>query len=131
MSHSLAAELRDMLVDTTTRGTARSAFRRRNGRPKLGEIKVAGKTGSLTGTDPNGKYEWFIGVAPADDPKLAVATVVVHGDLWWSSASQLAASVLERAFCERGKCRSAHADRWVRGAAATARAEAPEGAPSS
>jgi cell division protein FtsI/penicillin-binding protein 2 len=131
MSPQLAAELREMLVDTTTRGTARSAFRRRNGRPKLGDIRVAGKTGSLSGTNPKGKYEWFIGVAPADDPKLAVASVVVHGDLWWRSASQLAADVLERAFCERGKCRPLHADRWMRGAAATAQAEPTDGMPSS
>ena len=130
MPYGLAAELREMLVDTTTRGTARSAFRRRNGRPRLGEVKVAGKTGSLSGTDPKGKYEWFIGVAPAEEPKLAVATVVVHGDLWWRSASQLAADVLERAFCTRGKCRPQHAERWVRGAAATA-GTSPGGAPSS
>ncbi len=131
MSHALAAEVREMLVDTITRGTARSAFRRRNGRPKLGDVGVAGKTGSLSGSDPIGKYEWFIGVAPADDPKLAVATVVVHGDLWWSSASQLAADVLERAFCVRGQCRPEHADRWLRGAALTAWVDASEGVPSS
>lgn len=131
MSHSLAAELRDMLVDTTTRGTARSAFRRRNGRPMLGDVRVAGKTGSLSGTDPKGKYEWFIGVAPADDPRLAIAAVVVHGDLWWRSASQLAADVLQRAFCERGKCRRAYGDRWMRGASATAAADSSGTVPSS
>ncbi|MBW2360893.1 MAG: hypothetical protein JRG84_08325 [Deltaproteobacteria bacterium] len=129
MSQAVAAELREMLVDTTTRGTARSAFRHRNGRPKLGEVRVAGKTGSLSGTDPEGKYEWFIGVAPADEPKLAVATVVVHGDLWWHGAAQLAADVLERAFCQRGKCRPQHAERWVRGVAATAAAGSSEDAP--
>jgi cell division protein FtsI/penicillin-binding protein 2 len=131
MRPTLAAELREMLVDTTTRGTARSAFRRRNGRPKLGEIKVAGKTGSLSGVDPKGKYEWFIGVAPADDPKLAVAAVVVHGDLWWSGASQLAADVLTRAFCDRGKCRPAHAERWLHAPAATASAQPNRTRPSS
>lgn len=120
MSYELARSLREMLVDTTTRGTARSAFRHRNGRPRLGQVEVAGKTGSLSGTNPKGKYEWFIGVAPADDPVLAVATVVVHGDLWWRNASQLAADVLERAFCDRGRCLPQHAERWGRSTEATA-----------
>jgi hypothetical protein len=75
ISHQLAGQLREMLVDTTTRGTARSAFRRRNGRPLLGTVSVAGKTGSLSGKDPTGRYEWFIGVAPADEPRIAVAVL--------------------------------------------------------
>ena len=127
---AIAAELRAMLVDTTTRGTARSAFRRRNGRPMVGDVKVAGKTGSLTGRDPAGKYEWFVGVAPADAPALAVATVVVHGDLYWRGGAQLAADMLRRAFCPEGRCRAENAARWLRSSAsATAgrpRSEPPE-----
>ncbi len=115
----LARELRQMLVDTTVRGTARSAFRRHA--PKLsGKIKVAGKTGSLSGTDPKGHYEWFAGVAPADDPKIAIATVVVNGELWWRSASQLAAEVLELTFCEGRRCGDESLARWLPAAAAPA-----------
>lgn len=109
----LARELRDMLVDTTTRGTARSAFRRRNGQPLLGEVRVAGKTGSLSGKQPDGRYEWFIGVAPAEHPRLAVATLLVQGDLWWRNAAQIAAEVLRRAFCSDGSCRAELAERWL------------------
>ena len=67
-----------MLVETTRSGTARRAFRKRNGQPLLGGVSVAGKTGSLSGKDPDGRYEWFIGVAPADAPRVAVAAVVVQ-----------------------------------------------------
>jgi len=130
MDPDTAAQLREMLVDTTTRGTARSAFRRRNGRPMVGDVKIAGKTGSLTGRDPAGKYEWFVGVAPADAPALAVATVVVHGDLYWRGGAQLAADMLRRAFCPEGRCRAENAARWLRSSAsATAvrsRDEPPE-----
>jgi cell division protein FtsI/penicillin-binding protein 2 len=103
LTPALAKQLRGWLVDTTVRGTARRAFRTRRG-PLLPGIPVAGKTGSLNGTDPKGHYEWFIGVAPADDPKLAIATVAVQGPRWWWSASQLAAEVLRSAFCPGGKC---------------------------
>lgn len=103
LTPALAKQLRSWLVDTTVRGTARRAFRTRRG-PLLPGIPVAGKTGSLNGTDPKGHYEWFIGVAPADDPKIAIATVAVQGPRWWWSASQLAAEVLRSAFCPGGKC---------------------------
>ncbi len=114
MTQDLADELREMLVDTTTKGTARRAFRRRNGRALLGPVKVAGKTGSLSGDDPKGRYEWFMGVAPADEPKIAVAVLLVQSDLWWRNASQVAAEVLRTVFCEKSGCAADLAARWVR-----------------
>jgi peptidoglycan glycosyltransferase len=100
----LADELRELLVGVTARGTAKSAFRDHRGRPMLGTMMVAGKTGSLSGNDPKGRYEWFIGVAPADAPRVAIASVVVSSPKWWSSASQIAARVLQHVFCDRGRC---------------------------
>lgn len=106
MTEQLAAELRDLLVTTTARGTARSAFRDPRGRPLLGSIRVAGKTGSLSGRNPTGRYEWFIGLAPADgDPQIALATVVVQNDLWWRNASQISAAVMKSWFCPDHTCR--------------------------
>ena len=63
------AELRELMVGVVARGTAKSAFRDTRGRPLLGPVRVAGKTGSLSGVDPKGRYEWFIGVAPAESPR--------------------------------------------------------------
>ena len=68
-----------------------------------GDVRVSGKTGHLSGTNPKGRYEWFIGAAPAEKPRIVIATVVVNGDLWWTSASQLAARVLREVFCEKGR----------------------------
>jgi cell division protein FtsI/penicillin-binding protein 2 len=113
MDPELTDELRTMLVDTTRIGTARRAFRERNGKPVLGPVAVAGKTGSLSGESPNGRYEWFIGVAPADSPLIVVATLLVQGDLWWRNASQIAAEVLRGVFCVGGECRAENAARYV------------------
>ena len=113
MSEALARELRTMLVRTTTRGTARSAFRDRRGRARLGPVQVAGKTGNLSGSDPAGRYEWFIGVAPAPEPSVAVAVLQLQSNLWWSKSSQLAADVLVEIFCEHGRCDSGLADRFT------------------
>jgi penicillin-binding protein A len=120
MTRELTDDLRAMLTDTTLKGTARRAFRKRNGKPLLGPVKVAGKTGSLSGTDPKGRYEWFVGVAPADDPEIAVAVLVVQSERWWRSASQIAADVLEGVFCDSRSCRPELAARWLRTPTATA-----------
>lgn len=113
LSPQLTQELRSMLVDTTRLGTARRAFRGRGGRPLLGPVTVAGKTGSLSGKSPDGRYEWFIGVAPADSPRIAVAAVVVQDGLWWRNASQVAAEVLHSVFCEKNDCRPEYAQRYI------------------
>jgi len=113
LSPELAAELRGMLVETTRSGTARRAFRKRNGRPLLGEVQVAGKTGSLSGKNPGGRYEWFIGAAPAAEPRIAVAVLLVQGELWWRNASQIAAEVLRVVFCTDGPCSDQGVARWI------------------
>jgi cell division protein FtsI/penicillin-binding protein 2 len=125
----LTQELRAMLVDTTQLGTARRAFRGRGGKPVLGPVSVAGKTGSLSGKGPDGRYEWFIGVAPADSPRIAVATVIVQDALWWRTASQIAADVLRGVFCDRNGCRAENVDRYIQiPKAAAALASTPSGA---
>jgi len=125
VSPEIAARLRSMLVDTTKSGTARSAFRKRNGAPLLGRVDVAGKTGSLSGKNPGGRYEWFIGVAPADDPRIAVAVLLVQGELWWKNAAQVAAEVLHTVFCSDGPCRADAVARWIHVPRETTAAVAP------
>jgi len=101
----LTAQLRELLVRVTEDGTARRGFASRDGSPRLGTIRVAGKTGTLSGHDPEGRYRWFAGVAPAEAPQLAIATVVVDGP----SASRIAADVLADAFCRDAACTPEHA----------------------
>jgi len=113
LSKEIAQRLRSMLVATTKRGTARSAFRDRHGRPRLGSIEVAGKTGNLSGRNPSGRYEWFLGLAPAQNPKIAVVVLQLQGHMWWRRSTQLAADVLQEVFCDREGCRSERADRWT------------------
>lgn len=97
-------ELRELMVEVTERGTARSAFRDRHGDPLLGSIRVAGKTGSLSGTDPAGNYNWFIGVAPAEAPRIAIAAVVVSEPPRRGNASAVAAAALREVFCDDEGC---------------------------
>jgi TonB family protein len=99
----VAEELRELLVGVTTRGTARRAFIGPDGLPLLGAVRVSGKTGTLSGTDPAGVYQWFIGVAPAEEPRIAIASVVVNGSAG-HGAPRIAAEILQRIVCDRGRC---------------------------
>jgi penicillin-binding protein A len=90
-----AAALRDMMKLTVSQGTATSSFRERH-RNVLGDIEVAGKTGSLSNHKGQFKdYSWFVGFAPADDPKIAVASVVVNGMKWRIHAPYIAREALK------------------------------------
>lgn len=91
-----ASTLLEMMQYTTTIGTSRREFMV-SGRPTLGNIEVAGKTGTLTGFNPPGLNNWFIGAAPLNNPELAVAVITVNGR-YSSKASHLARLVMQRYF---------------------------------
>ena len=90
-----AGTLRDMMKLTVSDGTATSSFRERH-KNLLGDISVAGKTGSLsTHGGPFKDYSWFVGFAPADEPKIAVAVIVVNGLKWRVHAPFIAREALK------------------------------------
>jgi cell division protein FtsI/penicillin-binding protein 2 len=73
-----ADTLLQMMVKTIEMGTSHRTFGSPESTPLLQDMEVAGKTGSLSGWTPRMHFEWFAGVAPAGDPKLAVAALVVN-----------------------------------------------------
>jgi penicillin-binding protein A len=89
LEEPLAAQLSEMMELTVTDGTARRAFRER-GRYVLGENRAAGKTGSLSDKKPFRDFSWFVGWAPKESPKIAVAAVVVNGPYWRVHSTYLA-----------------------------------------
>jgi peptidoglycan glycosyltransferase len=71
ISSQVAGELTQMMTSVVANGTGRKA--------KIPGIQVAGKTGTAQ-TDPeNNDNSWFVGFAPADHPKIAVAVFIKHG----------------------------------------------------
>jgi peptidoglycan glycosyltransferase len=84
-----------MMKLTVSEGTASGSFHERH-HSILGDITVAGKTGSLSNHQrPFKDYSWFVGFAPADDPKIAVAVVVVNGLKWRIHAPFIAREALK------------------------------------
>jgi peptidoglycan glycosyltransferase len=78
-SSTTAGEVTKMMVATVQQGTASPAA--------IPGVQVAGKTGTAQSglTQNNGEevppYAWFVGFAPANTPKVAVAVMVQHVDL--------------------------------------------------
>ena len=96
--------VRDALSLAVESGTGRRATG--------GEFTVAGKTGTAqvfkhsAGIDadklpkPERDHAWFVGYAPADQPRIAFAVVVEHGGHGGTSAAPIARKVLEVFFGE-------------------------------
>jgi len=72
-----ALDLSRMMLRTVEDGTASKIFRR-HGKNLLKKMSICGKTGSLSGENPPGLYDWFVGFAPGDAPQIAFAAMVVN-----------------------------------------------------
>jgi penicillin-binding protein A len=83
-----------MMLRTVSDGTSRSAFLDERGRALLPGVAVAGKTGSLSANNPFRAYSWWVGYAPADKPRIALAVLVVNGALWRIKSSFVARELL-------------------------------------
>jgi cell division protein FtsI/penicillin-binding protein 2 len=83
-----------MMVGTTTEGTARREFAHDRA---LRDQGIAGKTGSLYDRERGLDFSWFVGFAPADAPRVAVAVFVANRALWHIRAPYVAREALAAA----------------------------------
>ncbi len=98
-----AAALRMMMVQTTEVGTGRHGF---SHRPKaLQGMAVGGKTGSLSASEGElfRHVSWFVGFAPAERPRVAIAALAVNGSKWKVKAPALARDALGLFFEHAGQ----------------------------
>ncbi|MHB9134014.1 MAG: penicillin-binding protein 2 [Armatimonadota bacterium] len=59
-------------------------------------LHIAGKTG--TAQNPSGAdHAWFVGYAPADNPKVAIVVLVVHGGHGGATAAPIAEAIIRTA----------------------------------
>jgi penicillin-binding protein A len=60
-----------MMLSVVEKGSGRAA--------RIPGVQVAGKTGTAQVSEDVPDHTWFMGFAPADDPKIAVAVFVANG----------------------------------------------------
>lgn len=79
--------VRNALAGVVSRGTAGSA--------KIQGVVLAGKTGTAQNSqDPKNDHAWFVGFAPADDPKIVVAVMLEFGG-HGPRAAKIASRIIE------------------------------------
>lgn len=82
--------LRDMMISVVENGTGTAA--------SISGVTVAGKTGTAENATGN-DHSWFVGFAPAEDPKVAVA-VLIENSAAYGSATPIAKKVLQEALTQ-------------------------------
>jgi peptidoglycan glycosyltransferase len=93
ISSEVAGQLTEMMTSVVNKGTGSKA--------RIDGVQVAGKTG--TAENAGDDNSWFIGFAPADDPKIAVAVFVEHGGKTGGDISApIARSVMEAYLAGQG-----------------------------
>jgi len=92
-----ALVMRDLMQETVLTGTSKKSFRGFF-KKSLMELEVGGKTGSLTGNQPPGKYDWFIGYADSGTKKIAFAVLTIHKKQWRVKSAYLARLAIESYF---------------------------------
>jgi peptidoglycan glycosyltransferase len=95
ITSQVAGELTRMMTSVVANGTGRKA--------QINGIQVAGKTGTAQ-TDPEASdHSWFVGFAPADHPRIAVAVFIKNGGATGGDISApIARDVMQAYLSEQG-----------------------------
>jgi peptidoglycan glycosyltransferase len=90
VSATVASQLTAMMERVVSKGTGSAA--------RIANVRVAGKTGTAQGAAGARPNVWFIGFAPANDPKVAVAVFLDHRSGYGADATggKLAAPIAQR-----------------------------------
>lgn len=84
--------------NTTREGTARKMFASRKGWKN--NVRVGGKTGTLSNKRPFYTYNWFVGWGTDGQSQIAVSALVVNSEKWWIKGSHIAARTMKTFFAK-------------------------------
>jgi cell division protein FtsI/penicillin-binding protein 2 len=102
MHDATAREIRRMMELTIHSGTSRDAFTDPEGHSYLGDVRAAGKTGTLQPDARGPMTSWFVGFAPSRAPRVAISVLLENGYGWRRKANEVGRDVLRAYFAARG-----------------------------
>jgi cell division protein FtsI/penicillin-binding protein 2 len=103
IDENVASQVTTMMENTVESGTSYRSFHDKTGKPYLPDIRVAGKTGTLTKPATDGPfYTWFVGFAPSRKPEVAISVMVANHLKWRVKATNLASDMLRVYFADKG-----------------------------
>ncbi|HAF06813.1 MAG: Penicillin-binding protein transpeptidase domain-containing protein [candidate division TA06 bacterium 32_111] len=91
MKNFIANEIMKSLSLTTRIGTAKKHFSKR---PEISSRTYA-KTGSLYANDPDGYYNWFVGIYDGDKSRYGIVVLTVNDPKWSVKANYIAFKTIE------------------------------------
>ena len=97
-----ARDLKVLMRQTVSQGSASGSFKK-FARNDMRAVDVGGKTGSLTGENPRGRYDWFVGYAQKDGRKLAFAAMCINEEFWYVKSAYVARKAIEHFFGRQGE----------------------------
>ena len=97
IDQSSAQDMRVLMRETVRSGSARKSFQGFFKR-QYANLDVGGKTGSLSGINPKGRTEWFVGYGDSGSDQITIAAVVVNKEKWRIKPAVLARKVIENYF---------------------------------
>lgn len=89
MDRAAAEKIKALMVEVVNSGTGTKA--------KVNKVTVAGKTGTAEIGGNQKSHAWFVGFAPADNPRIAIAVLIENGGGGGSTAAPIASKVLKKA----------------------------------
>jgi penicillin-binding protein A len=98
-----AQKLTRMMELTVHGGTSFGVFSDETGRSLLGDLRVAGKTGTLHRAHDGSTTSWFVGFAPSRSPEIVVGVLLLNTDVWRSKANEVARDMMRVYFAGRGR----------------------------
>jgi peptidoglycan glycosyltransferase len=102
MREPTARELVRMMEVTIHSGTSREIFTDPDGHSYLGDVRAAGKTGTLQEDGAGPTTSWFIGFAPSRAPRVVVSVLLENGAGWREKANEVGRDLLRSYFAARG-----------------------------
>lgn len=111
INSSSAKKLRLLMEETVERGTTKKIFRDVVRNRRFSEVEFGGKTGSLTGDEPRGRTDWFVGYARYQKMRLAVAAVTVNKEKWTVRSAYLAKMAMKNVLNQQREVTAQHKTR--------------------
>jgi membrane peptidoglycan carboxypeptidase len=103
MQGETARALHDMMERTVKRGTVSKTFRGSSSDRVLKHLAIGGKSGSINGSDPEGRRNWFAGYARHKETGegITIGCLLILNDRFWVEADTLSRLVIRRYFSLR------------------------------
>ncbi len=98
-----ASILKQMMIKTITNGIGHPDFYNVYNQYMLPGVITGGKTGTISGNNPEGLYQWFAGFGESRDKKIAISALVIENPVWRITGGGVAEKALFAYFFKNNK----------------------------